>query len=94
MSDEVTGKGAEQKPRVMLPRALRSPEENAAADAAMPTGPAPRQRPFPWKVFVLIALAAAGGLVMLNRMNEDAKIQDCVMAGHKNCVKLDPGLGR
>ena len=95
MGDEVTGKEVppEQKPRIMLPRALRSPEENAAADAAMPKGPPSRQRPFPWKIFVLVALAAVGGLVLLNQMADDAKLQDCVMAGHKNCVK-DPSLGR
>ncbi len=93
MGDEVGGKGegapVEQKPRIMLPRALR-PKGEAPP---LPTGPAPRERPFPWKIFVLVALAAGGGLLLLNRMADDAKLQDCVMAGHKNCVK-DPSLGR
>ena len=42
---------------------------------------------------VLIAVAAGGGLYLFNKMAEDTKVQDCVMAGHKNCVKLDPALG-
>ena len=80
MGNEVSGQG---KPRIMLPRVLRPKDEAPPAKA----GPAPRERPFPWKVVVLVALAAGGGLYLLNRMAEDTKVQDCVMAGHKNCVK-------
>jgi hypothetical protein len=101
MSDEVSEKSggeaapADGKARVMLPRALRPKEEGAGAAAALAAeGKARRQRPFPWVFMILVAVMLGGGWFLVQAMSDDAKLQDCGMSGRKNCVPVDPKLGR
>ena len=47
----------------------------------------PGARPF-IVLAVVLALAVVSWLV-LRKLREDARIQDCVMAGHSNCARVD-----
>jgi hypothetical protein len=49
--------------------------------------PDPGARPF-IVLAVVLALAVVSWLV-LRKLREDARIQDCVMAGHGNCAPVD-----
>jgi hypothetical protein len=40
-------------------------------------------------VVLLVALVAGGGWWLVRTMQQDSKLQDCVMSGRKNCV---PGV--
>jgi hypothetical protein len=42
---------------------------------------------------ILLVLAGAGWLV-IRAMMDMSRIQDCVMAGRKNCAPVDNGAGR
>ena len=63
-----------------------------------PAGAAPRSRafgPFGW-VGLLVGLALIlGGWFVLRQLQADAKMQDCVMSGRKNCapVNTEPPRG-
>jgi len=41
-----------------------------------------------------VLVMMGGGWLLVHTMSEDAKIQDCVQAGRKNCSRLDPATGR
>ena len=37
-------------------------------------------------VVVFIALLIVGGVWLVNRMHDQAKLEDCMMAGRRNCA--------
>jgi hypothetical protein len=87
---------AGEKHRIMLPRALREKDDvHPTAAPHIPLGRrARRQRAAVWVVVLFIAAAVGGALLLLERMQDDNRLQDCVMSGRKNCAPLDPNLGR
>jgi hypothetical protein len=88
---------APDKPRIQLPRALREQDESEARpppQPSVPKGRRARRRAFAWVVVLVVAGATGGALLLLERMADDNKLQDCVMSGRKNCAPLDPNLGR
>jgi hypothetical protein len=92
MSDQAPG-----KPRIHLPRALREKDENEAPPAPPPPAPRgrrARRRAFAWVVALVVVAVSVGALLLLEKMQDDTKLQDCVMSGRKNCAPLDPKLGR
>jgi hypothetical protein len=90
MSEPIPDQSAEAKPRIQLPMVLRP----KGAAPVMTSGAPPRDRPFPWKFFVFVAVLALGGWLLVSTMSDNAKTEDCGMSGRKNCVPLDPKLGR
>jgi len=36
--------------------------------------------------FVFLALLVAGGVWLVNRMYDQSKLEDCMMAGRRNCA--------
>jgi hypothetical protein len=42
--------------------------------------------------FILVLCAI--GWFIVSRMSDSARVQDCGMAGRKDCVPIDPALGR
>ena len=54
-----------------------------------------RPNPFGGFALIMILLLLGGGLFLVTRLTADAKLQDCVMSGRKNCAPVDlPGSGR
>jgi hypothetical protein len=47
--------------------------------------------PFGWFSLLLLAALFIGGWLLVRRLQADAKIQDCVMSGRKNCAPIDTG---
>ena len=68
--------------------------ESAPAPRPAPAQQQPRSKPFPWVAFVAVAVLAGVGWYIVSGMSDDSKIQDCVMAGRKNCAPVDPKAGR
>ena len=62
-----------------------------------PAGPGQRSRafgPFGW-VGLLVGLALIlGGWLVLRQLQADAKLQDCIMSGRKNCAPIDTDPAR
>lgn len=51
--------------------------------------------PFGWFSLLILAALFVGGWLLVRRLQADAKIQDCVMSGRKNCAPIDtdaPGV--
>jgi len=58
-------------------------------------GPGNRQRngeergPSPLTFLLVAALLIAGGYFLLVKLHDMARLQDCVMAGHRNCAPIE-----
>jgi hypothetical protein len=92
MSDQ-----APDKHRIHLPRALREKAEGDATPAPPPAAlsrRSQRRAMMPWVVALVVAGLVGGALLLLEKMQDDSKLQDCVMSGRKNCAPMDPKLGR
>jgi hypothetical protein len=50
------------------------------------------KNPLPFVIFILVLCGA--GWLLVSQMSESARVQDCGMAGRKDCVPIDPKLGR
>jgi hypothetical protein len=78
----------------------RAQGERVEATAEARPGGAPEPRAAKgWKygplaVFGVIVVLAGTGWLLLQQMMADAKLQDCVMAGRKNCVAPVESGGR
>jgi hypothetical protein len=74
-----------------LRRIARAQSATTAAPGPAPEepGPAPRRggRSL-FTVLVILVLVGAGWL-MIRQLVADAKLQDCVMSGRKNCVPIE-----
>jgi hypothetical protein len=54
--------------------------------------PEPRARRYaPLVALAVVVALAVGGWLIIRRMMEMSRLQDCVMSGKKNCAPLDPG---
>ncbi len=72
--------------------------------AEHPTGPTPARSPAgsgrdqsvknPWPFIGFILVLCALGWLLVSRMSDSARTQDCGMSGRKDCVPIDPALGR
>lgn len=69
----------------------------------MPDEPRPRatpastQGPRPslgWPHLLAVAVLVAVGWLILSKMSEQSRMQDCFNSGRKNCAPLDPATGR
>jgi hypothetical protein len=58
------------------------------ADPGEP-GLARASRPYGWIGLVAVVVLVVGGWLLMRRMAADAKLQDCVMSGRKNCAPVD-----
>ncbi|HEY1697354.1 MAG TPA: hypothetical protein VGG39_34570 [Polyangiaceae bacterium] len=76
----------------------RITREQGGASPPEPDGPAapqPRGRRYGPLVALAILLVLAGaGWLVIRAMMDMSRIQDCVMAGRKNCAPVDNGAGR
>jgi hypothetical protein len=45
--------------------------------------------PFGWVSLLILAALFVGGWLLVRKLQADAKIQDCVMSGRKNCAPID-----
>jgi hypothetical protein len=45
--------------------------------------------PFGWVSLLLLAALFVGGWLVVRKVQADAKLQDCVMSGRKNCAPID-----
>jgi hypothetical protein len=61
------------------------PTSNALGDAE----PHLAYGPFGWVSLLLLAALFIGGWFVVRRVQADAKLQDCVMSGRKNCAPID-----
>jgi hypothetical protein len=53
------------------------------------------RRPFGWISMLVVAALVVAGWLLIRQFQSDARLQDCVMSGRKNCVPLDvPAAGR
>jgi hypothetical protein len=46
-------------------------------------------RPYGWTGLFAVVVLVVGGWLLMRRMAADAKLQDCVMSGRKNCAPVD-----
>jgi hypothetical protein len=59
-----------------------------------PAGPAARSRavgPFGWVALLICLALVLGGWFVVRQLQADAKMQDCVMSGRKNCAPVNSG---
>jgi hypothetical protein len=49
----------------------------------------PRWRHGPLLALAVVLVLAGAGWLLVQRMMSDAKLQDCVMSGRKNCAPLE-----
>jgi hypothetical protein len=90
----MAGRITDQLRNLTRERSLLRPVE-AQEDAG---GVGPRSRafgPFGWAALLIGLALILGGWFVLRQLQADAKMQDCVMSGRKNCapVSTDPGSG-
>jgi hypothetical protein len=45
--------------------------------------------PFGWVSLLVVAALVIGGWFIVRQLQADAKMQDCVMSGRKNCAPVD-----
>jgi hypothetical protein len=77
-------------------------EQGGGRDASSSGGDARDRPPSPprWRYTSLVTVAivvllAGAGWLLVRQMVSDAKLQDCVMSGRKNCAPVDVnGAGR
>jgi hypothetical protein len=60
---------------------------NDPSDAGEPGASA--RGPFGWVSLLVVAALALGGFYVVRRLQADAKLQDCVMSGRKNCAPVN-----
>jgi hypothetical protein len=48
-------------------------------------------RAFGWLGLLLLLTLVVGGWFLVRQLQEDSKLQDCVMSGRKNCAPIDLG---
>jgi hypothetical protein len=46
-------------------------------------------RPYGWIGLLAVVVLVVGGCLLMRRMAADARLQDCVMSGRKNCAPVD-----
>jgi hypothetical protein len=46
-------------------------------------------RPYGWIGLLAVVVLVVGGWLLVRQMAADAKLQDCVMSGRKNCAPVD-----
>lgn len=77
-------------------------EQGGGGDASHPGGDASERQPSHprWRyaslvTVVVVVLLAGAGWLLVQQMVSDAKLQDCVMSGRKNCAPVEVnGAGR
>lgn len=79
-----------------LRRATRSysqlhPVESAGAERTEEQRAA--MGPFGWLSLALLIALAMGGWWLVQRLQADSKLQDCVMSGRRNCAPVDATSG-
>jgi hypothetical protein len=47
-------------------------------------------RPYGWIGRLAVVVLVIGGWLLMRQMAADAKLQDCVMSGRKNCAAVQP----
>jgi hypothetical protein len=48
-----------------------------------------RTAPFGWFSLVVIVVLAVGTWFLIGRLSDDARMQDCVQSGRRNCAPID-----
>ena len=48
-----------------------------------------RSAPFGWVSLVIIVALVVGTWFLIQRLSDDAKMQDCVQSGRRNCAPID-----
>ncbi|MBN8890345.1 MAG: hypothetical protein J0H91_08625 [Rhodospirillales bacterium] len=56
----------------------------------MPDDPEPPSRRTALAAMVLILLLVLGGIWLARRMHDNSRIEDCLMAGRRNCAPIAP----
>jgi hypothetical protein len=47
-------------------------------------------RPYGWIGLLAVVVLVVGGWLLMRQLAADAKLQDCVMSGRKNCAPVQP----
>lgn len=63
------------------------PGEAAATDDDDEDGP--RTAPFGWVSLVVIAVLVIGTWFVIQRLQADTNMQDCIQSGRRNCAPID-----
>ena len=51
--------------------------------------------PFGWFSLLIVIALVVGTWFLVTKLSDDAKLQDCVQSGRRNCAPVDePGSGR
>jgi hypothetical protein len=89
------GRYAEELRRITREQSERREESLQAGDTGKSRPQRPRWRYAPLLALAIVVVLASGGWLLVQQMMSDAKLQDCVMSGRKNCAPLqvDP-VGR
>jgi hypothetical protein len=79
----------EELRRLTRAQSQRHPVEGQHEDrGAIERGEDSGRRPFGWVALVALVLVVACGWFVMRTMQADAKLQDCVMSGRKNCAPV------
>jgi hypothetical protein len=66
--------------------------ESGAADTPPESSEEPPRKPYRLLLGVVVGVLLIGvALLVLRQVMADAKLQDCVMSGRKNCAPVDMG---
>jgi hypothetical protein len=69
-------------------QSARRPVDPAGAPES-DRGPGGKRSPFGWLPMLVVAVLVVAGWFLIRQFQADAKLQDCVMSGRKNCAPLD-----
>ena len=48
-----------------------------------------RTHPFGWVSLVVIAVLVVGAWLVITKLLDDTKMQDCIQSGRRNCAPID-----
>jgi hypothetical protein len=72
-----------------LRKATRAQSAQRPVERGSPAEPGGMRRPFGWLSMVVVVALVVAGWLLIRQFQADARLQDCVMSGRKNCVPLD-----
>ena len=65
-------------------------EKEKRPDESEPDEPdEPRTAPFGWVSLLIIVALVVGTWFLIQKLSADAKMQDCVQSGRRNCAPID-----
>ena len=72
-----------------LRKATRAQSARRPVEGESAREPGGERRPFGWLTMLVVVALVVGGWLLIRQFQADARLQDCVMSGRKNCAPLE-----